>query len=487
MMKAKNWIKPLVSFSALTFALSASAGMWGSKKESAPSAANPISPSNLAKASDAASSNGFLNADATQVAFGSYFRQELYDRVQFRGEQIGGTTPGGFLPQMNVTEMQGAFFSGITRYISEHPALGGNYNRGFTPKIRNAFIQVAMEKVIPITPDGYLLPPSDKKLQVIALKSGEMSATGRSEKARLYLVNENMELISNNMQPITRTGYETLDGDFITTGSTSAEFGTYANIANALTGKGLLLSYNSKYASGSYDTSRDENYYRFTDCLRSMFDQADTAKTQACFNSVSGDLKEGAIALGKNLIATGARGALTGGVIGSQVAGVGAGPGAAAGAFSNALMVMYNTFLKKESFTANQMRHIQFLVDQYSFVPTAYGEIQPKVGDWYITNGFIRRAKAMAVEQNGSFRSTLVALDAIGAEVRTRLTIRVNNSDQVIALGEGLRMSPLQTAVTVGDNPTSEQMREAATITPRPLTPLDGRSGPDATRNPPKN
>ena len=93
--------------------------------------------------------------DSIQIALSEIFRQQLYKHLQWDNTSIRE-----FLPGIDLSMMESAFFGSVVRFISESPALGGNYERGFQPRIWNNIIRVMMERSIPMTPDGVLLLPA---------------------------------------------------------------------------------------------------------------------------------------------------------------------------------------------------------------------------------------------------------------------------------------------------------------------------------------
>jgi hypothetical protein len=138
--------------------------------------------------------------------------------------------------------------------------------------------------------------------------------------------------------------------------------------------------------------------------------------------------------MSKDLIESGARGAAGGALIGSVFPGVGTGAGAAYGALMNVLMVGYNAFLRKEQISPNQMRRLAFFVEQYTFRPTAYGELLPKKGYWMVNNkGYIRRydldlASDGRISKDASGNMRAYALDVAGNWIKKNQFARVNEA-----------------------------------------------------------
>ena len=348
--------------------------------------------------------------EAMMVAISEIFRQEVYRKLNVGNN---GTT-ADWLPSTDLTTLQAAFFGTVVRFISENPALGGSFERGFKPVIWNAIVKVMFERTIPMTPDGVLLLPNTSNLRLTAL-APELKANGSSHKARLFLIDSENQLVGPDMLPIESNGFETLDGKVVSIGNFSDEFGSYANLQESILSSAVEFKYNPN-AKHSNEQEGDDDY-GLTDCFRFLA-EGKREEARACFKKLKLDYLVRGVDLTKDLVSTGTRGSVVGAGIGSIFPGMGTGAGAAYGAFTNMVMVVYNSFLKKEKISPNALRRLQVFVSTYAFAPTVYGEILPKQGAWGVTKeGVIRRTTRIGDAQ--------VALDVLGNPILRRQTVRI--------------------------------------------------------------
>lgn len=363
-MKTKN----LLMISAL-LCLPASAFAFGKKApdQQPPVATNPADPAGM------------------KVLVDSIASEEMILRLSYRDHALKN-----LVPNSEMDGLEAAWFGAITHFLTENPAIfGGSFDRGFEPKIWNAMVKVFRDRSIPMTTDGILLPPrAGLELRVYG---GEKTPSGAIQGARLFLVDKHGQLVGPSLRPLTQTGIQTLDGDVIGVGNITEEFFRSAGISLEMMRNNSVEIRNVAVQTTAEIAGNDPITYTWGQCLALAADNK-FSEASACFSAAGNATLASAASLGSDLAITGLRGALGGAVVGSAFPGIGASAGAAYAALANMLSVVYNAFLRKENISPAQINALMDVMANFTFSPTYYGEVQPKVGLWGITKaGYIRR------------------------------------------------------------------------------------------------
>lgn len=352
--------------------------------------------------------------DTAEIALSEIFRQEVYANLSIRGESVGD-----FLPSTNLTILQSAFFGTIVRFLSENPALGGDYARGFDPRIWKNIVKVMMERVVPMTPDGVLLLPTRPGAK-LAVLSSELRAKGMASNARLFMVDKENNLLGPTMTPIKLKSFETIDGEGdMMVGSGFEDFSAATQLQKEVNTNGVMVSANSVGRSADRIVIRGEEDYSLVDCF-SLVASGKKEEAKACFDKAGEYALSRAVDITLDVGETAARGAAAGALIGTVMPGIGSGAGAAYGALTNVLMVGYNAFLKKEKISPNTLRRLAYFIDKHTYIPNSNGEIMIKPGmRWVVTNkGVIR--------QGINFGGRLVAADINGNPIMRDRTVQIS-------------------------------------------------------------
>jgi hypothetical protein len=350
--------------------------------------------------------------DAAEIALSELFRQEVYKNLSYNGDSFSG-----LLPQTDLNVLQSAFFGTVVRFLSENPALGGDFSRGFEPRIWNNIVRVMMERVIPMTPDGVLLLPTRPGAR-LAVLSPDLEAKGMTAQARIFLVDKQQQLLGPSMTPIKLKSFETLDGlGDMGVGSGWDDFAQGAQLQDQVSTQAVFVS-SSKAEQDRIVIAGDEDYNLF-DCF-SLVAAGKGDDARLCFQKAGEHTLARAVELTLDVGETSARGAAAGAMVGWMMPGIGPAAGAAYGALTNVLMVGYNAFLKKEKISPNTMRRLMYFFSKHTYVPDVNGEIKvkPGMGRWVVTqNGLIRQATEIG--------GRLVALDINGDLITRERTVQI--------------------------------------------------------------
>ncbi len=339
-----------------------------------------------------------VSSEQQDLNFSSIYEGIITDQV-VRKAQVGGTGVVDALPKgsnsvLTLNDLQGAFFGSMVRFISEHPALGGNPDRGFEPKIIGSILNVYFQYAVPVTPDGVLLLPQSTSMAIASHPkhaTQQALANGDWDDVAVKLVDAKTgEILDKSLRPRGETGYETIDGQIVVPGSLTSDFLSLAQLSSVFNAGSLQVASVTDSSPRAYFQQLVD--YSLSKCFTYVAG-GDMEKSSACFSGLGKEVLAEGVKLSKNLINTGIRGGATGAVGGTLVPGVGSAGGAIYGAFTNMITVIYNSYFRKEKVTPHDIQNVIDWVMRQTTAPTETGDLLPMHGRWYRdSTGVIRQA-----------------------------------------------------------------------------------------------
>ena len=376
-----------------------------------------------------------------QAAFDAIWSTEINKSVTYRGFNLNNA-----IRPNNLTSVQGMWMSTATKFISENEGfLGGKSNRGFKPKILAAVVQVMTERSIPITPEGILLLPPTRgtELRVIDGQFTERHAGGISSGLRVFLTNSAGEQLGPDLR---RHGPEAIrgaNGETIFTDSSRDDYVNYFNLGSILTSKFMRVSQPNASSADVIDPTTGAEA-ALSDCfaqvaaidLEAVFStdptqsgpaQAQIKAAAQCFRDFgSSELAVGLETLKQSAI-TALRGFIVGAGVGSVVPGVGTLTGGVMAASGNILVVLYNTYFKKEKITPPMLRNLHDFFEANTYTPTYSGEVLPRHGRWMMGDGDAVVRLGSVVRDYDTGAKVLVTMTRDGARLKAAQPLQIMN------------------------------------------------------------
>lgn len=442
---------------------------------------------------------GAGSGDATVIG-GDFFKglvtHHLNNNFSYKGrslnELVGVTT--------NLSTIQGALYTGAIAYFAEHPAFGGNPERGFHPVIWPSLVRTAMENRLVMLPSGELLWPSDPNFQY-AIIGNEVPVEAQAQagvadgylllrnEAHIFMTDVDGNILGPNFLPISARAVQNSSGRSRMVSNKRREMEIYSkgwlDLANLET---LMLAPIAELAPSIQAAQTQDAVHlleedtKLSSCisliLKLKFSQArecfSLRKDQAMYQELAGlddynTLQDFAIAAG--------RGATAGGLITLLLNnGMAASTGIHIGALVNSMSFVYNRYFKKEVITPAQIHSLLTFIDRYTYQPSDTGEIMPKdTGIWQVySNGVINRyVKKAVIDETGAAVIDDIPIDLYGDDRAANLTLKISTDDASKVTVMGLANTAAQTARAERFQHTLQELGTAATRTLRVAAPAN--------------
>ncbi len=351
----------------------------------------------------------------------------LNNNISFKGFKlnsiIGDTT--------NLSTLQGALYTGAIAYFAEHPAFGGDRNRGYHPEIWPALVRVALENRIIMLPSGELLYPSNPALKFMIVGKSVPLEKQRNipvgyrvlrKDAHIAVTDMNGHIMGENFFPINTGAVVNAYGEAVSTTN------RWKHIQNNSAGLQAFRNGGHIFVSPTPETAEaDEEIYEDNQLRNQAIDELNERtslaecfgyylklkfkaarecfyerKEEAMFRELTG--ADDYNSLDDFRIAA-TRGAIAGGAFTTLVGGMDLGTGIGLGALVTTMQTAYNSLLKKETITDAQVRSLMTFINRYTFAPGKDGIIDPGTeSSWMVyENGVIVRYQETATfKDNGA-------------------------------------------------------------------------------------
>ncbi len=304
----------------------------------------------------------------------------------------------------NLSTIQSVAHTGLVAYLAEHPAFGGNPNRGARPSFFPSYAKMVLETYPNMLPSGELLYPNDHALQYVISGTLQNQRADinfnnkiRFKSAHIALTDRDGNILGPNLYPLyNEDAVEDAEGEIVFTSDKWQEIVNYSKglefFANANT---LFMEPIPDFTAAFnefHDRQTAETELRkltpLSECYKLML-KLKFKMARECFGerkeqlmyrelmeaedySSLADYRDAAI-----------RGAVAGGIVTEITGGMDMGTGIGLGALAGALRVAYNRHLAPEDrITEEQMNSLMSFINTYTFAPGADGIILPKVGQW---------------------------------------------------------------------------------------------------------
>jgi len=304
----------------------------------------------------------------------------------------------------NLSTIQSVAHTGLVSYLAEHPAFGGNPNRGARPSFFPSYAKMVLETYPNMLPSGELLYPNDHALQYVISGTMHEQRAGikfnnqiRFKSAHVALTDRDGNILGPNLYPLyNEDAVEDAEGEIVFTSDKWQEIVNYSKGLEFFANSNTLFMEPIPDFSAAFNEFHDrqtaETEMRkltpLSECYKLML-KLKFKMARECFGdrkeqlmyrelmeaedySSLADYRDAAI-----------RGALAGGIVTEITGGMDMGSGIGLGALAGALRVAYNRHLgSDDQITEEQMNALMSFINTYTFAPGADGIILPKTGQW---------------------------------------------------------------------------------------------------------